>query len=175
MSDAYLGEIRMMAINYAPRGWALCNGQILSIEQNTALYSIFGVAYGGNGTSTFGLPNLQGGAPLCQGEGPGLSRRTIGEVGGAATVTLSRDELPSHTHTPMCDGSSVGNAGPQENTTWSSGLRGVPPAYSNAPADTNMASLVLQPAGQGQPHNNMCSYLAITFIVALEGEYPSRP
>ena len=99
MSEAYVGEIRIFAGTFAPTGWALCNGQILAISQNTALFSLLGTTYGGNGTTTFALPNLQGRAPMHWGTGPGLTPRSLGEVGGAATVTLLSTQMPAHTHT----------------------------------------------------------------------------
>lgn len=174
MSEPFVGEIRMMGCDFAPRGWALCNGQILPMGQNTALFSILGVAYGGNGTTTFGLPNLMGRGPVDEGVGPGLTERRRGDVGGAPTVTLTREEMAKHNHTPLSDGSGIGNAGPNENTTWSGVLRGLPAAYSSNPADVPMTSLAIQPAGSGQPHNNLSPYLVITFIIALEGIFPSR-
>ncbi len=174
MAEPFLGEIRMMACDFAPRGWALCNGQLLPMGQNTALYSLFGTVYGGDGKVTFGLPNLQGRGPVDQGQGPGLTERFRGEVGGATTVTLTKEQMPKHDHRPMCDDQGVGNTGPRENTTWSGVLRGLPAAYQSSPADVPMGNLAIQPAGGGQPHNNMSPYLPITFIVALEGIFPIR-
>ncbi len=117
MSDPYLGEIRIFAGNFAPKGWALCNGQILPISQNTALFSILGTTYGGNGTSNFGLPNLQGAAPLGAGQGPGMTQRDLGEIGGESSVTLTQVEMPTHTHGTI--GSNAAGGQPPANNVWS--------------------------------------------------------
>src|SRR5271168_4691596 len=128
MSDQYLGEIRVVGFTFAPYGWALCNGQILSIAQNTALFSLLGTFYGGNGTSTFALPNLQGSAPMHLGNGAGLTPRVIGETGGEQAVTLLQTQLPAHTHAAGCQ-NAVGTQGGPGGNVWAAEARGRAPAY----------------------------------------------
>lgn len=174
MSEPFVAEIRMFAGNFAPRGWALCNGQLMAISQNTALFSLLGTYYGGDGKTTFALPNFQGTAPMNQGDGPGLTPRSLGETGGEPGVTLLTTEMPAHAHGANCDGSGVGNAGPGPTTTWSGTLRGLPPAYSSNAANVSMSPLAIGFTGGGQPHNNMSPYLAVTFLIALQGIFPPR-
>lgn len=171
--DPFVGEIRLFAGNFAPKGWALCNGQLLPISQNTALFSLLGVQYGGDGKTTFALPNMQGKAPVHRGQGNGLTDRTIGEIGGSANVTLLTTEIPAHTHVPNSQ-SSQGVADPT-NALWTNtaGLRGA--AYYGTTADTSMSPAAIQPAGGSQPHNNMQPYLGVNYIIALQGVFPSRP
>ena len=174
MSDPYIAEIRMFGGNFAPRGWAFCNGQLLSIAQNTALFSLLGTTYGGNGQTTFGLPNLQNSSPMGQGQGPGLTPRSQGETSGEANVTLLASEMPAHTHQPQADASGGGQTSPA-NATWGAGGRGRPPAYAANPAPAAaLSAQALAPAGDNQPHNNRSPYLGVSFIIALEGIYPSR-
>ncbi len=175
MSNPYVGEIRMVGFNFAPLGWALCNGQILSISQNTALFSLLGTNYGGNGTSNFALPNFQGMAPMDQGQGVGLSQRFMGETDGTPSVTLLINEIPMHTHPPKA--APAGNSGaPAPTLTFEGGGRGKPPAY--APylntAAVPMAGAAVGPSGGNQPHNNMPPYLTVNFIIALQGVFPPR-
>jgi microcystin-dependent protein len=170
MSEPFLGEIRVFGGNFAPKGWMLCNGAILPISQFSALFSILGTTYGGNGQTNFGLPNLQGNAPMSWGNGPGLTPRTIGEVGGSANVTLLPTELPSHTHTGMASGS--------DGTLNTPVVLAEAPIYGPNPATGSgqivaMAAAVA-PTGGSQPHNNMAPYLGMTFIIALQGIFPSR-
>lgn len=172
MADPYIGEIRIFAGNFAPRGWAFCNGQLLSIAQNTVLFSLLGTYYGGDGRTTFALPNLQGAAPMHQGAGPGLTPRTIGETGGEDSVTLLASEMPAHTHTVSGSSSSGSQADPT-NAVWGTGGRGKPAAY-NATGDTTMNAQSLALAGSSQPHNNRQPYLALSFIIAMEGLFPPR-
>ncbi|HVS40439.1 MAG TPA: tail fiber protein [Gemmataceae bacterium] len=174
MAEPFLAEIKLFAGNFAPRNYALCNGQILPISQNTALFSLIGTYYGGNGTSNFALPNLQGRAPIHQGQGPGLSQYVIGENGGEETVTLQTTQMPSHSHTPGCDGAAGTQSSPT-NSVWAAtaGGRGRPTVYAAA-AGSTMNSAAVRPAGGGQPHNNMSPYLVVNFIIALQGVYPSR-
>jgi microcystin-dependent protein len=169
MSEPYLGGIYMFGGNFAPQGYALCNGQLLSIAQNTALFSLIGTFYGGNGTSNFALPNLQGASPLSFGQGPGLSQRDIGEAGGAANVTLLSSQLPLHTHTAQ----GVATAGAQQAPTGSAWaeIRGLPHAPT---PDGAMDPRAIALAGGNQPHNNMPPYLVINFIIALVGIFPTR-
>ncbi len=177
MTDPFLAEIRIFGGNFAPRGWALCNGQLMSIAQNTALFSLLGVTYGGDGRVTFGLPNLQGSTPIQSGQGSGLSPRYLGEVGGVPSVTLITAEMAAHTHTAMAYDSPGDNTSPTNNT-WaqSRSSRSGDALYSVGQApNLLMNSQAVLPMGGSQPHNNMPPYLTVTFIIALEGIYPQRP
>ncbi|WP_433076814.1 phage tail protein [Dactylosporangium sp. CA-052675] len=176
MSDPFLGEIRMWAGSYAPVGWALCNGQLVPISQNPALFSLLGVAYGGNGTTTFALPDLQGATPVSLGQGPGLSRYDLGQAGGAATVTLAATELPQHTHAARA-AAVRGDRNSPAGATWAQAYLGrvLDHGYAPAPDGTAMAAGALTPAGGGQPHENLPPYLTLTFIIALQGIFPPRP
>lgn len=173
MSDPYIGEIRPFGFNFAPQGWAQCNGQLLSIAQNTALFSILGTTYGGDGRTTFALPNLQAQAPLNFGQGPGLTERVLGESGGTPSVTLLQSELPTHSHSADADGSSAGVASP-ENAVWGAGGRGRPPAYSTDTPNMAMSPEALAPVGGSQPHNNLPPYQVVNFCIALQGIFPPR-
>lgn len=177
MADQFISEIRIFAGNFAPTGWALCNGQLMPISQNTALFSLLGTTYGGDGKSTFGLPNLQGAAPLGAGQGPGLSLRSLGESGGEQTVTLLTTEMPAHTHTAQADAAGGGNAVPTNNAWGASGGRGRPaaPYAPTSPAsNVQMSVSGTSVTGTGLPHNNMPPYLCMTFIIALQGIFPPR-
>lgn len=171
MSDPFIGEVKLFGGNFAPRGWALCDGQLLAIAQNTALFSILGTTYGGDGRTTFGLPDLRGRSPIGAGQGPGLSPRTIGESGGATTSTLSAAQMPAHTHAlRAADGAAtLGAPGPGVALAATSGAK----VYRSA---TNLSPTAapLTPTGGGQPHNNRQPYLALNFIIALQGFFPSR-
>lgn len=174
MVDTYIGEIRIFAGNFAPIGWAFCNGQLLPISQNTALFSLLGTVYGGDGKSTFALPDMTGMAPMQQGEGFGLSGHILGEAGGSANVTLKVSDIPQHNHAPSAV--AVGNASSPANALWA-GLaqgRGVPAVYGTTPA-LQMSPQAIGAAGQSMPHNNRQPYLGLNFIIALTGEFPSRP
>ena len=176
MTDPFLAEIRMFGGNFAPYGWALCNGQLMAISQNTALFSLLGTTYGGDGRVTFGLPNLMGTAPMQQGQGPGLSQRWLGETGGEQTVTLTSAEMPVHTHLPNAyDGG--GDATTPADGVWASALNGRVPAtmFSDAAPDQVMNAQATTATGGSQPHNNMPPYLCVSFIIALQGIYPQRP
>lgn len=173
MSDPFIAEIKIFAGNFAPRGWAYCNGQLMPIAQNTAVFSLVGTIYGGDGRTTFALPNLKGRVPLQAGQGPGLSRYSIGENGGETTVTLTKDQIPSHRHGAQGIGGNdkttpIGNVWSTLGTT-----RSPPPLYSGS-QNTPMSTTALEETGGGQPHNNMSPYLALTFIFALVGVYPPR-
>ncbi|MBL0386545.1 phage tail protein [Tumebacillus sp. ITR2] len=177
MSDQFLGEIRVFAGNFAPKGWAFCNGQLLPISQNTALFSILGTQYGGDGKVTFALPNLQGTAPMCQGAGAGLTPRSMGELVGSENVTLLTTEIPSHTHQAKAI-AGAGNATDPSNHYWAEtpfeGRHPVQtPLYAPTP-DQTLSPAALSASGGSQPHNNMQPYLALNFIIAMEGIFPPR-
>jgi microcystin-dependent protein len=170
MSEPFIGQIMIFAGNFAPRGWALCNGQVLAISQNTALFSILGTFYGGNGTSNFQLPNLQGTVPLHAGSGGG-STYVIGETGGVENVTLLTSTMPQHTHNLQASALEASATDPT-NGLFAVGHQAV---FSDKTDQTAMLSAsVVQPTGGGQPHPNMMPFLAITFVIALQGVFPSR-
>jgi len=177
MSNPFLAEIRMFTGNFAPKGWAQCNGQLLPISQNTALFSLLGTFYGGDGKSTFALPNLQGSAPMNPGQGPGLSLHDLGETGGESAVTLLQTEMPAHSHAANCL-STAGDSNAPNGNTWAAtagtGRGGGPPNYSTAGPTTPMSAVATSVSGGSQPHNNMSPYLAVTFIIALQGVFPPR-
>lgn len=172
MDEPYLGLIIMFGGNYAPRGWAFCNGQLLSIAEYTALYSILGTTYGGDGQTTFALPDLRGRAPLHSGQGRGLTPRDIGESSGEEDVTLISVEMPVHSHTVNPQFSNTpGQVSPANN--YASNL-GAPNAVYGSSGDGPMGAAVVSIAGGTQPHENMQPWLCINYIIALEGIYPSR-
>jgi len=175
MSDPFLGEIRIVGFNFAPTGWAQCNGQLLPISQNTALFSLLGTFYGGDGRSTFALPNLQGSAPMNQGQGPGLSLRDLGETGGESTVTLLQTEMPVHSHSLSGATQAADSTGDQASPANAYLARtGREHAYSAAGAlNTSMGQLT-DAAGGSQPHNNLSPYLVLNFIIAMQGIFPAR-
>ena len=173
MSDPFIGEIRLFGFNFAPQGWAQCNGQLLQISQNTALFSILGVTYGGDGRTTFALPNLQGRSALSAGQGPGLSSRVLGQSGGEAAVTLTSGEIPQHTHTAAAS-TNLGDQASPANTLWATGAGGRGQNFYASGADVAMSSQAIGPAGGGQPHNNLPPYLALNFCIALQGVFPPR-
>ena len=162
MPTPFIGEVRIFAGNFAPSGWALCNGQLLPI---------LGTTYGGNGVSTFGLPDLRGRAPLQPGQGPGLPEYDQGEVGGVETVTLTSAEIPVHTHT-VSGNSGNGVADSPQGRVAASNPAGIP-QYATI-ANTDLAASAAGPAGGSQPHNNMQPYLAVNYIIALTGIFPPR-
>jgi microcystin-dependent protein len=173
MSEPFLAEIKMFAGNFAPKGWAFCNGQIMSIAQNTALFSLLGTTYGGDGRTTFALPNLQGAAPLMEGQANGLSLRDLGEAGGQPDVTLIQSEIPIHSH-GLAASSAVGGQ-PPGNDVWSKpSQRGINAYNTDAGTRPAMNATALAPTGGGQPHNNLMPYLVVTFIIALQGIFPAR-
>lgn len=173
MSDQFVAEIRIFGCNFAPLQWGLCNGQILPISQNTALFSLIGTFYGGNGTSNFALPNLQGNVPLQQGQGPGLSLYDLGETGGEQAVTLLTTEIPSHTHMLKVDTAAKKESATLSNGT-PAGLSSGASLYSTAASNVSMNANTLSSFGGSQPHDNMQPYLALNFCIALSGVYPSR-
>ncbi len=175
MADPYIGEIRMFAGNYAPMGWALCDGQILQIAQYTALFAILGTTYGGNGQTTFGLPDLRGRIPMHMGTGPSLTPRRIGENGGAEKVTMTSAQMPAHNHIVNASGQEGGATSPEGGVpaVANDGSGTQYPSYSPS-GTTTMSQQMLSSAGQGQSHENMQPFLCVNFIIALEGEFPPR-
>ena len=165
MADPFVAEIRIFPFNFAPVGWALCDGQVMPISQNTALFSLLGTMYGGDGKSTFALPDLRARAPIQHGTGPGLSTYDVGASGGAAAVALSADQLPPHSHQLNADGGAAGSGTP------GASLAAANTKIYNAPNNlVNMAPI----GSQAQPHNNMQPYLTLNFCIALQGVFPPR-
>lgn len=171
MSDPFIGEIRPFGFNYAPVGWALCAGQLLPIAQNTALFSILGTQYGGDGKTTFALPDLRGRVPLHAGAGPGLTPRVPGEMGGTETVTLTPQQLAAHSHGAAAN-SGVGNAYAPTNAFWSADAGGAN-EYAATP-NVSMAADALALTGGTNPHGNLQPYLVINYCIALQGIFPQR-
>lgn len=173
MADPFVAEIRIFPFNFAPKGWAACNGQILPISQNTALFSLLGTTYGGDGKSTFALPNLMGRNPLHPGQGNGLSGRYLGESDGQASVSLTAGEMPAHQHALRHAGTSATSAKP--GTTSSFGSTGVAQVYaSGAGTLAPLAPTALTSSGAGAPHQNRQPYLTFNFCIALQGVFPPR-
>lgn len=174
MSEPFVGEIRMFAGNFAPLGWAYCDGQLLAVSQNDALFSLFGTMYGGDGRSTFGLPDLRGRIPVHAGSGPGLSARQLGSKYGSEKVTLTKNQLPSHDHTPLK--ASLAQATSTDPTGRSTGQadKFTYRPTSNFPPNQAMSSESTSKIGGSLSHTNLQPYLCIHFIVALYGIYPSR-
>jgi len=175
MADPFVAEIRIFPFNFAPKGWAWCNGQLMPISQNTALFSLLGTTYGGDGKSTFALPNLQGSAPIHAGQGPGLSLYDLGQNGGTPSVTLLQSEMPSHPHTLMSITSFAGSANIPTNNVFAKTVDPFKPYTTTVTPIASMASVDLAPNGGGQPHNNMMPYLTLYFNIALQGVFPPRP
>lgn len=171
MADPFVAEIRIFAFNFAPRGWAWCDGQLLPLSQNTALFSLLGTTYGGNGKSNFALPDLQGRAPMHPGQGPGLSLHDLGETGGSDTVSLLESEMPNHTHNLMA---SVVNSQVTTPAGTATGRGNPVPIYTTTLTPVNMAEECLAPSGGDQPHNNMMPYLTHYFCIAMQGVFPPR-
>jgi microcystin-dependent protein len=172
MADPFVAEIRIFGFNFAPKGWAFCNGQLLPISQNTALFSLLGTTYGGDGKSTFALPNLQGNAPMHPGQGPGLSQHDLGEMGGSNSVTLLDSEMPSHTHTMRGSLDDADVAIPQPTRSLAKASANL---YSPNGGTSPLAGQALAFAGGSLPHNNMQPYLTLNFCIALQGVFPPRP
>lgn len=168
MASPFLGQISLFGFNFAPRGWAFCQGQLLSIAQNSALFALLGTMYGGNGQTTFGLPDLRGRVPVGQGQGPGLPSVSIGEMAGETTHTLISTEMPAHGHA-LNAFSTTGTE-----TVPGNGVPANTQGSVNAAADTAFAPAAVGTAGGSQPHNNMQPYLGLNFSIAIEGIFPSR-
>jgi len=172
MADPFVAEIRIFPFNFAPTGWARCDGQLLPLSQNTALFSLLGTTYGGDGKSTFALPNLQGRAPMHPGQGPGLSLHDLGETGGTEIVTLLASEIPVHSHALRANTIDLGDTNvPSPNASLAQSSGGT--LYQTV-ANTTMAAETLATAGGSQPHNNMQPYLTLYFNIALQGIFPPR-
>jgi microcystin-dependent protein len=175
VSNPFVGEIRIFAGNFAPKGWATCDGQLIPLSQNTALFSLLGTTFGGNGTSNFGLPDLRGAAPMQPGQGPGLSLYDLGQSGGEQTVTVLQTEMPAHPHTLQADARPANLNSPNPNNSLA---RSTPAMLYKTgtpiPATTQMSGQIIAPSGGSLPHNNMQPYLVLTFIIALQGVFPPR-
>jgi microcystin-dependent protein len=170
MAQPYIGEIRMFGGTFAIQGWSFCNGSLLSISQNQALYQLLGTTYGGDGTSTFALPDLQGRIPVHQGQGAGLQNYILGQKGGVQTVTLTVGQLPAHTHTAMA-GSGAAQSSPA-NASWGSVANNT---YGpGTPANNSMNAGSIAMTGGSQPHDNMLPFVVLSFIISLFGVYPSQ-
>ena len=177
MANPFVAEVRIFPFNFAPKGWAFCNGQILPLSQNTALFSLLGTTYGGDGKSNFALPNLQGNAPMHPGQGPGLSLHDLGETGGSDTVSLLESEMPAHPHSINClDGARVGGQSGLPTNAILVKTGGTPASAYTTGATQNltMSGNMVSPAGGNQPHNNLMPYLTLNFCIALQGVYPPR-
>jgi microcystin-dependent protein len=169
MSEPFIGEVKIVAFNFPPKGWAFCNGQILSIAQNQALFSILGTTYGGNGVTTFALPNMQSRVPAHWGQGQGLSPVKLGEVGGVEAVTLTRQQMPTHNHLVAASSKAGDNVSPVANLL-ASGTK----LYSAEPQATTLMPEAVGATGQNQPHPNIQPYLVLNYVIALVGIFPSR-
>jgi len=173
--EPMIGEIRMFAGNFAPRGWALCDGQLLSIAEYSALFSILGTTYGGDGRTTFALPDLRGRVPIHPGQGPGLSSRRLGEKGGVEAVTLTVNQIPSHTHSAVAYADSSVGSTDKPDAAVPARNAGSTPEYGQVGNTTlNQDAIVIGNTGGNQPHENMQPYLAVNYIIALVGIFPSR-
>ena len=173
MADPFVAEIRIFGFNFAPKGWAFCNGQLLPLSQNTALFSLLGTTYGGNGKSNFALPDLQGNIPVHPGQGPGLSLYDLGQTGGSETVTLLQSEIPVHTHAMRdhdFDLAELNAPAPDRSLAQSANANIYTPAANLTPMNFQALSI----AGGGLPHNNMMPYLTLNYCIALQGVFPPR-
>lgn len=171
MSEPFVGEIRMFAGNFAPQGWAFCDGQLLAISQNDALYSLLGTIYGGDGQITFGLPDLRGRIPVHAGSGPGLSARQVGQSGGSEKITLTPNQMPAHNHPLLASGDLAGRTTPENNLLARITNNDL---YSGDPPDIALSAQAVGATGGSQSHTNLMPYLCINFIIALFGIYPPR-
>lgn len=169
MSDQYIGEIRMFAGNYEPEGWALCDGRLLNISQNEALFSLIGTIYGGDGQTTFGVPDLRGRVPVSQGSAKSGATYTIAQKAGVEAVNLTQAQLPAHTHSANAN-QLAGEVASAQNTFWASGL-----PYSNQAPNATMDEGIVWPVGGQDAHDNVMPFAVVNFIIALQGNYPERP
>lgn len=177
--DEYIGIIKLFAGNYAPPGWALCNGQLLQIAQHSNLFHVLGTTYGGDGVNTFALPDLRGRMPVGTGQGPSLANYTAGQVGGAETTTLTANQLPVHSHALLAT-DQFGDSGAPTGAALASTddpntFTSASPIYKQAVPNTALATSSIGPAGGSQPHDNMPPFLGLNYIICLEGMYPPRP
>ena len=171
--DPFVAEIRIFPFNFAPKGWAFCDGQLLPLSQNTALFSLLGTTYGGDGKSNFALPDMEGRAPMHPGQGPGLSLHDLGETGGSDTVSLLESEIPVHSHALMASSTATSKPSPGANALGKTSGATPYAAAAGAPL-VQFADVALAPAGGDQPHNNLQPYLTLSFCIALQGVYPPR-
>jgi microcystin-dependent protein len=174
MADPFVAEIRIFPFNFPPTGWAFCDGQLLPISQNTALFSLLGTFYGGDGKSTFALPNLQGSAPIHQGQGPGLSQYFLGQQSGSETITLLSTEMPIHTHIQMATVEDGTQGTLSQNVTLATSINGALYQKNVSANLVNMNFQALTVAGSSFPHNNMMPYLTLNFCIAMQGVFPPR-
>ena len=170
MAQPYIGEIRMFAGSFAPAGWAFCDGQLIPISENDALFALIGTTYGGDGEETFALPNLQSRVPIHQGQGPGLSNYVLAESGGVEEVTLTTNQIPAHAHTPL--GANTASSDNPANNFWANSTLGKP--YTPGPPSVQMNANTILPTGGSQPHDNMIPFLVVSYIISLYGVYPSE-
>ncbi|HEV2773690.1 MAG TPA: tail fiber protein [Thermoleophilaceae bacterium] len=173
MADPFVAEIRIFPFNFPPKGWAWCDGQLLPVSQNTARFSLLGTVYGGDGKSTFALPDLQGRAPMHPGQGPGLSLHHLGETGGTDSVTLVDSEMPVHAHTQRAAPDPGDNIVPGP-TVSLAGSASANAYVGGSPTPQAMNPQALAPSGGSQPHNNLQPYLTLYFCIALQGVFPPR-
>ncbi|QWP75687.1 phage tail protein [Lysobacter sp. K5869] len=175
MTEPYIGEIQIFGFNFAPRGWAPCTGALMPIQQNTALFALLGTTYGGDGKTTYQLPNLVNRAACRQGQGPGLSNYTLGETVGSDSVTLTSNEMPTHNH--FIQTYNQNDVGKRSGTPSTNNCLGSPTsfAFAGVPANAPFAPTMLQPTGGGGPHENRQPYLATNFCIALQGVFPAFP
>lgn len=167
--DPFIGQLMCVGFNFTPRGWAQCNGQLMSIAENTALFSLLGTTYGGDGSTTFGLPDLRGRVPMSFGQGPGLSLYVQGQMGGTELVTLNGQQIPAHTHTVMGSNAEAGSTQPADAVPAAGG------SYSTGTPNTPMSAAMIPPSGGGNaPHENRQPFTVLNWIIATEGIYPSR-
>jgi len=172
MGQPYIGEIKLVGFNFAPVGWAFCNGQLLPIDQYTALFDLIGTTYGGDGQTTFALPNLQSRVIVHQGQGPGLSNYTLAENGGVESVTVTTPQLPIHNHAANCS-SSAGSESSPVGHIWSADAAGLTAEYSNS-QNGQMNAAAIGQSGGSQPHENRMPFLAMNYIISLFGIFPSQ-
>jgi microcystin-dependent protein len=170
MGQPFVGEIRMVGFNFAPAGWAFCNGALIPISENDTLFNLIGTTYGGDGQNTFALPNLQSRIPVHAGQSPGTSNRVLGEMAGTETVTLATNQIPAHNHPAQATTGSGNQATPQ-NGIWAASAQG---AYSTSAPSLAMKANLMSSSGGSQPHDNMMPFLTINFIISLYGIYPSQ-